>query len=151
MKSNYSLKNTIRIGLASGLAAMTVGCANMGARPYISAEYNTGNPTGRAGIEIGSKSKDNLFTIVTSPVRPNQWKTHPIRTSLMTGVYVGIGVAAASAGGSGGGSSSSEVVEKTEDTSGSSGDNYEAPTESAPAAPYVPPSSGSGQDDGGAY
>ena len=71
------IKNMTKVGV-SGLALIaTTGCLTMG-------------------------GENGIWTIATSPFRPEQWKKHPTRTTFITSLYAG-GIYAATQ--SGGGSS----------------------------------------------
>ncbi len=70
----YTLKTILKPVAATGLVALVSGCVTF---------------TGDNGI----------WTVATSPARPSQWKNHPYRTGIVSAVYVGAIVAAASSGG----------------------------------------------------
>jgi len=114
------MKSTAKVGIATGLVALLSGCVTM---------------TGENGV----------LTIASSPVRPNQWKNHPVRTSSVTAAYLLAIGAAVGSGGNGGSKDDSKPAQQTYNT-GNNNSGYTAPVAheqpSAPSAPVAPPSGG---------
>ena len=129
LNKNYSLPVTIELAQAS-----PSGDLSKGLEGKVSVNVT----------EIARQSKEhgfwntikNIGVVLSSPVRPNQWKTHPYRTSAVTTAYV-VGIAAAASGGGSSGGSTPAIQEPVtptpvvnnddDDDSDDSGDDYQAP------------------------